>query len=94
MTNREYRTEWMYEVEVCRTRSAPGGASAKEWRKRHVEEVERGEVVRCVHCKGEVRLHKGPKVRHHAEHKDAADAMKCPGSPLGKAGSRMPTRDS
>ncbi len=89
MSDRDYRTEWMYEVEVLRARNVAGGQVAREWRTRHVEEIERGEEVRCVHCKGEVRLHKGTKVRHHAEHKDAADAMKCPGSPLGKAGARM-----
>lgn len=92
MNEKELRTQWMYEVDVYRARNMPGGVTAREWRRRHVDEVEKGEEVRCAHCLGEVRLHKGSKIRHHAEHLDPADAVKCAGSPLGKAGSRMPKK--
>lgn len=55
-----------------------------------VDNVRKEDVIKCAHCDGEVCLHQGEVGKWHAQHMHMADAEKCPGSPEGKTGKKLP----
>ncbi len=71
----------MYECEVRRP-VVRDGARGVAWFERKVTEVVDGAEVRCMHCHGEVRIHR-KRVDHgpqdHVEHRSGDDARHCRG---------------
>jgi hypothetical protein len=80
----------MFEVDVNRRFLVDGKRSWK-WVKKPVNEVKEGEETRCHWCKNPVRIHRGKKVRWHAEHLETADSETCCGGVVGKTGTKMPS---
>ena len=74
----------MYECEVKRP-FVRDGVRTLEWVMRPVKEITDGSQIRCMHCHGEVRIHRqrvahGP--RDHVEHRSGKDSEHCRGGSL------------
>ena len=74
------RSEWMFDVAVKRKFLDPV-TQKSEWRfvKRSINDVKKEDSYRCLHCKGEIKLHQGSKAEWYADHKDLWESTKCPG---------------
>lgn len=74
----------MYECEVLKLFKLPGGTKERRWVVRPVSSLPSGTRgdVRCMHCHGEVRVHRN-QVEHgpadHVEHRFRSDSEGCVG---------------
>lgn len=71
----------MYDCEVKRP-FVRNGVRGLDWIRLKVRHVDDGAEVRCMHCHGEVRVHRkrsenGPE--DHVEHRSADDSKHCKG---------------
>lgn len=71
----------MYDCEVKRL-FKKDGKHERRWVSAEVLKIDDGAEIRCVHCHGEVRIHRqrqenGPK--DHVEHRSGDDARHCRG---------------
>jgi hypothetical protein len=72
----------MYECETSVLIQGPDGRRQRQWKARAVRLIDDGDTIRCMHCHGEVRIHRqqvptGP--RDHVEHRSGDDARHCRG---------------
>jgi hypothetical protein len=75
-------TGLMYECETNILIQSDGGKRERRWVSRKVRLVDDGAEIRCMHCHGEVRIHRqrqkdGPQ--DHVEHRSGDDARHCRG---------------
>ena len=73
----------IYECEVERRRTKPGGGYEPYWKVKNVADaiVDEDSKFRCKDCAGAVKLYKSHKVGGpgpHAEHKSRQDSEYCP----------------
>lgn len=83
------RTESMFEVEAYLPHLDSEGRRYYAWVGKRVDNLPSHVLrVRCKHCKSEaIRLHRGSKVKWHAEHQIKEDSSECPGGICDKEGS-------
>lgn len=71
----------MYSCEVKRRRVVDG-EERRDWFTKEVGTLQDGELIRCLHCHGKVRIHR-QRVEHgpqdHVEHLSSDDANHCRG---------------
>lgn len=72
----------MFECETKILVQIQGGKRDRRWVARTVKLIDDGAEVRCLHCHGEVRIHRKRKAdgpQDHVEHRSGDDARHCRG---------------